>query len=87
MKIAIRALLQKGLSKHTFKKTHTTKSLPPQCSIKLINAAPVKCNEPVYPAVPGQLWVTLERHHGVGGLAGSSEHQHQGNATDSRGKE
>lgn len=46
MKMATRALLQKGLSAHTFKKTHTTKSLRPQCSIKSINTAPVKCNEP-----------------------------------------
>lgn len=46
MKMATRALLQKGLSAHTFEKTHTTKSLQPQCSIMPMNTAPVKCNEP-----------------------------------------
>lgn len=46
MKMATRALLQKGQSAHTFKKTHTRKSLQPQCSITPINTAPVKCNEP-----------------------------------------
>lgn len=44
--MATRALLQKCLSAHAFKKTHTVKSLRPQCSIKSINTAPVKCNEP-----------------------------------------
>lgn len=44
--MATRALLQRGLSAHTFKKTHTTKSLQAQGSIKSINTAPLKCSEP-----------------------------------------
>lgn len=45
MKMVTRALLQKGLSAHTFKKTHTRKPLQPQCSVKSINFAPANCNE------------------------------------------
>lgn len=40
-------LLKQGLNVHTFKKNPPPESLKPWCSIKSINIASMKCNEPL----------------------------------------